>query len=90
VQCRGQRDEGNGREKVGDPHRADGLGDLHGQIGVESTDWSGAVDLLVDVVAQDKAGYVYLRLAALGTAHSSSLLIVMALSGGNFSGRPGG
>jgi len=48
------------------------------------------MDLLVDVVAQDKAGYVYLRLAALGTAHSSSLLIVMALSGGNFSGRRGG
>src|SRR5260370_41898062 len=76
----GQGDQGDRRKQVGDPHRADGLGDLHGEPGVELADRAGAVDRLLDVVAENQARYVYLRLAALGTAHGSSLLIVMTWS----------
>src|SRR5260370_3194741 len=76
----GQGDQGDRRQQGGDPHRADGLGDLHGEPGVELADRAGAVALLLAAVAENQARYVYLRLAALGTAHGSSLLIVMTWS----------
>ena len=53
-----QRDEGDRRKQVSDPHRAHGLGDLHREPGVELADRAGAVNLLVDVVAENQAGYV--------------------------------